>query len=88
MCRQTLETDPSACRVIARMNSTVVPSFNTDSNGTWEFQFQNGDSDGCGAPRVFNVFFVCDMSAGDYQIVSAGLCLSKPKYICVLHLIR
>eukprot|EP01084_Bolivina_argentea_P182039 314343_1 len=72
MCRQTLITDPSVCTVIADMDSSVMPSYNPSGNGTWQFQFQNGDDEGCGAPRILNIFFMCDMSAGDYQIQSAG----------------
>merc|ERR1719411_999197 len=73
MCRQTLSTDDTVCVVIANVDSSVVPSFNTDSNpnGTWEFQFNNGDE--CNSvPRSFNVYLDCDLEAGDYQITEAG----------------
>eukprot|EP01083_Nonionella_stella_P218179 782601_1 len=80
MCRQTLITDPSVCTVIADMNSSVMPTYNPSGNGTWQFQFQNGDDEGCGAPRTINIFFMCDMSAGDYQIQSAGELHSSCNY--------
>eukprot|EP01084_Bolivina_argentea_P085819 155120_1 len=79
MCRQTLSTDPSVCTVIANTDSTQ-PSYNPSGNGTWEFQFSNGDDEGCGSPRNFNVFLVCDMNAGDYKIVSAGELHSSCNY--------
>eukprot|EP01084_Bolivina_argentea_P182040 314345_1 len=64
MCRQTVSGDPTICTVIADMDSTN-PQFNPAGNGTWRFQFQNGDDEGCGEPRQFDVYLVCDMSAGD-----------------------
>eukprot|EP01084_Bolivina_argentea_P246073 411885_1 len=71
MCRQTLDNKPDVCNVIANMDSTVMPTY-FEENSTWWFQFKNGDDVGCGANRVFNSYFVCDMTAGDYKIVSAG----------------
>eukprot|EP00483_Globobulimina_turgida_P012385 UN12408 len=72
MCRQTLDGQADICTVIANVDSSVSPTYNDNADGTWEFIFQNGDDEGCGAPRKFNVFLYCDETAGDYQIVSAG----------------
>eukprot|EP00483_Globobulimina_turgida_P008483 UN08500 len=69
---QTFNDDPEICTVISFFDSTVQPMYNSMGNGTWQFQYQNGDDEGCGTPRSFYAYFICDMTAGDYQVVSAG----------------
>ena len=73
MVRQTMTGDDSVCKVIANYDSSITPSFSDSLNGTWEFQYQNGDSDGCDEARSFNAFFFCDLNVGDYQITGGGM---------------
>ena len=74
MVRQSKEDDPNFCSVVANVDFTVTPTFIPNANnGTWTFEFENGDDTGCATARKFRVDFVCDHSAGDYQIQNGGI---------------
>ena len=83
MCSQTLDHDPTVCNVIANIDSSVVPEYDPNNQaGTWTFNFANGDNKNCGTARKFNVYFYCDMNAGDYTILNAGITIiSIPAHI-------
>ena len=73
MVRQSKEDDADFCTVVANIDFTVTPTFDANAdNGTWTFEFEYGDDTGCANARQFQVDFVCDHSAGDYQIQNGG----------------
>ena len=76
MVRQTIDTDSDVCVVIADVDSSVNPTYNPssfDGNGSWTFQYRNGDQANCDGPRELQVELVCDLSAGDYTVDSVGM---------------
>eukprot|EP00486_Rosalina_sp_Unknown_P006564 CAMPEP_0201569996 /NCGR_PEP_ID=MMETSP0190_2-20130828/12025_1 /ASSEMBLY_ACC=CAM_ASM_000263 /TAXON_ID=37353 /ORGANISM="Rosalina sp." /LENGTH=280 /DNA_ID=CAMNT_0047993021 /DNA_START=31 /DNA_END=873 /DNA_ORIENTATION=+ len=77
MVSQTMQNDASICTVIANYDSTISPRFSDeDSEGVWDFTFQNGDkcdeNDPDSNSRELFLTFLCNEGAGDYNVVEAG----------------
>eukprot|EP01084_Bolivina_argentea_P045241 83281_1 len=71
MCGQ-IGNDCSIFTIIALWDSSVQPTYDPINGGQWSFQYQNGWGCNGNVPRLFTVNYLCDMEAGDYQIISAG----------------
>eukprot|EP01084_Bolivina_argentea_P039674 73315_1 len=60
MTGQTQPSDPTACYIIGRWNSTIQPSYESMDGAMWKFRYNNGDTD-CGNPaRTWVPVFICN----------------------------
>lgn len=87
MCRQTIDGKENInCTVIANFDLSVIPEYLDDSNGTWIFNFENGDDNNCPGnnPRQFQAKFICNLNAGDGIAVSAGEGFTRCTYLFIV----
>jgi len=65
------EEPENNCQVLANWEN-LQPTFN-QVDETWTFKYQNGNLCKNKSTPIFYAYFACDMDAGDYRIVSAGM---------------
>ena len=77
MVFQSSDYDPSMCWVLGRYDSSIIPSYSTDSNESWTFEYMNGATD-CGNPaRTWMITFQCQKGV-KYKtstVTEPGTCL-------------